>query len=66
MIGLFKKRPRCLICNRKVDEKTGSVVKYRYEEAGEPRLGEAHLCRKCTKKMEKTHIDESGYDGEPL
>lgn len=57
----FKKKVKCLVCGRKVEEKTADKVQYSFvDEEGKKCMGEAPLCKKCGNKMNTT--SEEFYD----
>lgn len=59
---LFKKKHKCLICNRKF-RKGGAEVRYSYSnEDGEAKIGKAMVCQKCADKMDQNKMDYSEYE----
>lgn len=57
-----RKKYKCLVCHKRIGEKSPSV-KYRYAGG---QVGEARLCHKCANKFENSNVAMEDRFGQPL
>lgn len=58
----FKKK-KCLMCKKRVGD-TSPILKYKYQQDGIDKMGEAFICNKCANKFEK--LDSEDRSSEPF